>query len=652
MGTSSNSARVVVTRGGNDTGQDTITGFDLTSDTLRIAATNVTNFVHGTNTAIGTGGAGTGADRTSFTTSTGLVSLNNVGAGFADAGDIAVTFAAPTGAFDEVSFEARLQYDLTGSIEDDIITTGGLNDTLTGGAGADTLAGGAGADIFVFNDGDSVGGLIDTLTDFVPGEDFILLRATGISNFSVVDNVIGSGGNLYISDIAKINSATVLWTGNNLTQAAQAQEVTMVDLTGTTGVDILGGGANVDILKGGAGADTLTGGGGIDTLTGGTGADTFVFDAIVGGASDSNGGAGVGDTVTDFVAGIDFVLIRATNVGNFNVADNVSVNIVAPSTYSADLDVSDVGDVNFFLSTAFLTAATAQAATIVDLTGTIGDDTLGGGVNADTLTGGQGVDTLTGEAGADTFVFNAVVSDAVAVAGIVGSSDSNVGVEDTIVDFITGTDAILLRATNVNNFRVEFDVFGGVGIYFADLDKDAGNLGDVVFSSTAFGTDAVARAATSVDLWGTLDANDTLGGGANNDILNGDLGSDILTGGLGADQFIFNSALGFDALIGLDNIDTITDFAVGTDLIMLEHGPFGALGNAGVLPGTAIGASNFVSGVGVSATSGIVTSFIKYDTTTGELFYDADGNGAGAMVQFATLSNIPTDITAASFIFI
>ena len=70
------------------------------------------------------------------------------------------------------------------------------------------------------------------------------------------------------------------------------------------------------------------------------------------------------------------------------------------------------------------------------------------------------------------------------------------------------------------------------------------------------------------------------------------------------------------------------------------------------IPGAAIDAINFFSGTGVLDTSGIDTSFIKYDIGTGNLFYDADGNGAGAVVQFATLSNIPTDITAASFIFI
>jgi len=40
--------------------------------------------------------------------------------------------------------------------------------------------------------------------------------------------------------------------------------------------------------------------------------------------------------------------------------------------------------------------------------------------------------------------------------------------------------------------------------------------------------------------------------------------------------------------------------------------------------------------------------FLLYDTNTGKLFYDADGNGAGAKVEFVTLVGIPA-LTAADF---
>ena len=41
--------------------------------------------------------------------------------------------------------------------------------------------------------------------------------------------------------------------------------------------------------------------------------------------------------------------------------------------------------------------------------------------------------------------------------------------------------------------------------------------------------------------------------------------------------------------------------------------------------------------------------YIQYDAGSGALYYDADGSGAGAAVQFATLIGHPT-ITAADFI--
>ena len=51
-------------------------------------------------------------------------------------------------------------------------------------------------------------------------------------------------------------------------------------------------------------------------------------------------------------------------------------------------------------------------------------------------------------------------------------------------------------------------------------------------------------------------------------------------------------------------------------------------------------AGQFVSEAGVKAHE--ADDFILYDTTTGNLYYDADGAGAGAAVQFATVIGHPT----------
>ena len=43
---------------------------------------------------------------------------------------------------------------------------------------------------------------------------------------------------------------------------------------------------------------------------------------------------------------------------------------------------------------------------------------------------------------------------------------------------------------------------------------------------------------------------------------------------------------------------------------------------------------------------------ILYDAATGALFYDRDGTGAAAAVQFATLDNMPATLNATDFLVI
>ena len=62
------------------------------------------------------------------------------------------------------------------------------------------------------------------------------------------------------------------------------------------------GTAGNDTLTGNATFNTLAGGLGNDTLTGGGGADSFVFNSALDGATNR-------DTITDFVAGTDRILL-------------------------------------------------------------------------------------------------------------------------------------------------------------------------------------------------------------------------------------------------------------------------------------------------------------------------------------------------------
>jgi hypothetical protein len=150
IGGTSDSNRNAIGGNGNDIGDDRIDNFDLSNDTLRIVATGISgNFAHATNTTIGTGGAGnTGADATSYTTLTGLISING-DADFLDGEDVVVTFNTPTGTFNEANFEARLQYDLLGTNAANTLTGGSLADTINGGSGNDTINGGGGGDLLI-----------------------------------------------------------------------------------------------------------------------------------------------------------------------------------------------------------------------------------------------------------------------------------------------------------------------------------------------------------------------------------------------------------------------------------------------------------------------------------------------------------------------
>jgi Ca2+-binding RTX toxin-like protein len=177
------------------------------------------------------------------------------------------------------------------------------------------------------------------------------------------------------------------------------------------------------------------------------------------------------------------------------------------------------------------------------------------------------------------------------------------------------------------------------------------NIGDTVIENAGEGTDTIISSisytlGTNVEnmtLSGTVNINATgnelnnvLTGNADNNILAGSLGNDTLNGGLGADTFVFDTAL------GATNVDSIAGFATGSDSIQLALAMFSGVGAAGALSATA-----FASGAGLTAAA-TVDQHIIYNSTTGSLYYDADGVGGAASVAFATLTGA-SSVTAADF---
>ena len=93
------------------------------------------------------------------------------------------------------------------------------------------------------------------------------------------------------------------------------------------------------------------------------------------------------------------------------------------------------------------------------------------------------------------------------------------------------------------------------------------------------------------------------------------------SGGAGGDAFVFTAALGGG------NIAALPDFAVGSDRIYLDDAVFGALTPGALNP----------NAFRVGSAAADADDRIVYNSVTGALLYDADGNGAAAAVQFATL---------------
>ncbi|MEQ1955778.1 hypothetical protein [Mesorhizobium sp. CN2-181] len=228
---------------------------------------------------------------------------------------------------------------------------------------------------------------------------------------------------------------------------------------------------------------------------------------------------------------------------------------------------------------------------IENLIGSAKDDSLGGTSGVNVLDGGLGNDILYGGDGGDTLI----------------------GGEGIDTAHYSGADAGVIASLANPAINAGF----AKGDSYVSIE----NLSGSKYDDALNGDNAV----------------NTIRGGYGDDRIKGYGGNDILFGDAGADKFIFNSAL--DAAT---NVDTVADFDAAEDTIQLDDAIFTALKSLGVLDASFFRAN--ATGLPADA-----NDYIVYETDTGKLFYDADGNGANfAGVQFATLTGLPS-ITAADF---
>lgn len=141
-----------------------------------------------------------------------------------------------------------------------------------------------------------------------------------------------------------------------------------------------------------------------------------------------------------------------------------------------------------------------------------------------------------------------------------------------------------------------------------------------------------------------MDGNDRLVGGAFADVLNGGNGDDTLRGLAGSDTLIGGAGhdkFAFDVDLNTGDVDHIVDFSAVDDMILLDGKIFTGLGSIDLDPGSLV--------VGAAPQASGTKAQLLYDTTTGGLWYDADGAGGKAAQLFAILDSKPDNIDVRNF---
>jgi len=446
--------------------------------------------------------------------------------------------------------------------------------------------------------------------------------------------------------------------------------------------DLIDGLAGNDTLEGGAGNDTLVGGTGADSMAGGTGNDLYFVDNAADVVVEASNGASPLAASPPALEGIIDTVIAAINYSLANVAYVENITLAGGARAGTGNTLNNVINGNGLANT--LSGLSGQDT----LSGGDGNDALEGGTGNDSLVGGNGNDLLRGQTGNDRLIGGAGVdwayyngSTAAVTVNLALTAGQNTGGAGTDTlstierllgsaysDRLTGNGAAnYLRGESGNDILAggggndivsggngndilrgqagNDQLIGGTGSDWAYY-SDAASAVNVNLTSTAAqntggaGSDTLSAVENLLGssyhdtLTGSSAAN-SLSGGAGNDTLTGRSGNDSLTGGAGADGFVFNASLSASA-----NVDRISDFNAVNDTLRLDDDVFTAIA-LGALSGAA-----FRSGAVTTAQD--ATDRIIYNTTSGRLYYDADGQGGAAATHFATLTGAPT-ITAADF---
>jgi Ca2+-binding RTX toxin-like protein len=594
-----------------------------------------------------------------------LIGTLNTGATVV-ASDIWV-FGAPAGGSGQTVNGTSGNDSLVGGAGNDTINGFDGEDTINGLGGADSMIGGAHSDLyFVDNAG-------DVIVEFENG---------GIDQVNAsVSYTLAA----WVNDLTLTGSANINGTGNDVANV----------ITGNSGANNLSGGLDDDTLIGGDGNDTLDGGAGTNVLDGGLGDDTYTATGTI---MDAGGidtliteGGGLPDGIENMII-LDSTNPEPAAAGNAlanRITSQVTGQVFIDGMEGNDTLVGGAGAERFsfhapdygndtvdgggqpglardWLFVGWNSAAQMTAAGFVTGGGTGGSGsitfsnieviqgsgfndrlvagstgiTLHGGGGDDTLVGGAGNDTLDGEGEFETTspatgndeIFGGAGNDL--IGGWRGNDTLDGGAgDDTFslhgaeglygTDVIHGGDGVDTVQLIAMNASAPVVVDLAAGTVTGGAEGSSATLTSIENAIVAFGNAAPYHITGSV-------ASNVLQGGSGSDTISGGAGNDTLSGGAGPDDFVFNTAP------GSANADLITDFSSGSDKIHLENTAHANLGAAGNFTA---GDARFAANSSGSAQDS--SDRIIYNTTTGQLLYDADGSGSGASQLIATLSGAP-----------
>ncbi len=416
---------------------------------------------------------------------------------------------------------------------------------------------------------------------------------------------------------------------------------------------------------GGNGDDIITGGAGADDIDVGSGSNTVIFNSVKLIGSDSYNGSK--DRLSN-MSDDDLIQLNVANIDIFSVNSNVSIS---GPYYLVDIDgdnwpfglhpdsSTNSGDI---LAIVYewqnRPSIFAQERTVVNLSGTTGNDALTAGVNDDTISSGGGNDTITGGAGADV-IDGGIGFDTVSYVDV--TSASSHGLANISGMAVNLSAAAVTAATIATAMGGTVVIGGGDGVAGGDLAAgSAGYLATTAANSTLTmvrdtisNVEAVVGSALA-DYIALGAGGMAAEGGAGNDVIIGGAGNDTITGGAGVDTI--NVGIGLDVVVigtvATADIDVITGFT-SNDFIAFQGGLTYQIDTNPYNSGTYVDLANalnyVLSGAGNTQPAAIGFSYdaIQY------VVIDADGDGIYDAADDAVVQLFGTDLaslTAGNFI--